>query len=255
LPILVSARLKAVKIIPVIDVIDGIVVHAVRGKRKEYKPINSILCSSTDPLEVASVLGTCGFDELYLADLEAITGKRANYSLYSLVVEITGLKLMVDAGVSDLEKAEKVLGSGVSKVVIGTETLESLDFVSEAVERFGNKSVVISLDLFDNTVLSRFSLGDFAEPLALLSEIEKRGVEQVIVLDLARVGSGEGVDFHLLETASEVSKIKLFVGGGVRDMKDLIELNKIGVSGVLLATALHSGKICLKDLRLFGFLH
>jgi phosphoribosylformimino-5-aminoimidazole carboxamide ribotide isomerase len=241
--------------IPVIDVLDGIVVHAVRGKRKEYKPINSILCSSTDPLEVASVLGTCGFDELYLADLDAITGKRANYSLYSLVVEITGLKLMVDAGVSDLEKAEEVLGSGVSKVVIGTETLKSLDFVSEAVEKFGNKSVVISLDLFGNTVLSRFSPSDFAEPLALLSEFEKRGVEQVIVLDLARVGSGEGVDFQLLETALAGSKIKLFVGGGVRDMKDLIELNKIGVSGVLLATALHSGKICLKDLRLFGFLH
>jgi phosphoribosylformimino-5-aminoimidazole carboxamide ribotide isomerase len=252
---LLSARLKAVKIIPVIDVLDGIVVHAVRGKRREYKPINSILCSSTDPLEVASVLGTCGFDELYLADLDAITGKRANYSLYSVVVEKTGLKLMVDAGVSDLEKAEEVLGSGVSKVVIGTETLKSLDFISEAVEKFGNKSVVISLDLFGNTVLSRFSRADSAEPLALLSKFEKRGVEQVIILDLARVGSGEGVDFQLLETALAGSKIKLFVGGGVRNMKDLIELNRIGVSGVLLATALHSGKICLEDLRLFGFLH
>jgi phosphoribosylformimino-5-aminoimidazole carboxamide ribotide isomerase len=252
---LLSAELKVVRIIPVIDVLDGIVVHAVRGKRREYKPISSILCSSTDPLDVALVLGSCGFDELYLADLDAISGKQSNSSLYSLVVDKTGLKLMVDAGVSDLAKAEEVLESGVSKVVIGTETLRSLDFVSEAVDRFGNKNVVISLDLLNNAVLSRFSQGDFAEPLALLSEFEKRGVEQVIVLDLARVGSGEGVDFQLLEAALAGSKIKLFVGGGVRDMRDLIELRRIGVSGVLLATALHSGKIRLEGLKSLGFFH
>jgi len=232
-----------------------VVVHAVRGNRREYKPLKSALCSSSDPLAVASTFRKYGFDELYLADLNAIMGKAANFALYSLVVEKTGLKLMVDAGVADLGKAEEVLKARVSKVVIGTETLKSLDFVSEVVERFGNRRLVISLDMFGNKVLGKFQLGNLSSPMALLRELEKTGVEQVIILDLAKVGSGEGVDFQFLEDAFASSKIKLFVGGGVRDMKDLIELKRMGVSGVLLATALHSGMICLEDLKLFGFLH
>ena len=231
------------------------VVHAVRGNRREYKPLKSALCSSSDPLAVASMFRKYGFDELYLADLTAIMGKAANLALYSLVVEKTGLKLMVDAGVADLGKAEEVLKARVSKVVIGTETLKSLDFVSDAVERFGKKRLVISLDMFGNKVLGKFPRGKISSPMALLRELERTGVEQVIILDLAKVGSGEGVDFRFLEDALASSKIKLFVGGGVRDMKDLIELKRMGVSGVLLATTLHSGMICLEDLKLFGSLH
>jgi uncharacterized protein related to proFAR isomerase len=49
-----------VKIIPVVDVLKGIVVHAVRGKRKEYQPLKSVLCASTDPVEVAVALRAFG---------------------------------------------------------------------------------------------------------------------------------------------------------------------------------------------------
>ncbi len=243
------------KIVPVIDVLDGVVVHAVRGRRKEYQPITSVLCSSVDPLEVATAFRESGFDELYLADLNAINENEENLSLYRLIAEKTGLELMVDAGVANLEKAEKVLESHVSKVVIGTETLRSMDFVAAAVETFGNERVIVSLDLMGNKVLSRFALDRLAEPLALLREFQKIGVENIIVLDLARVGSGEGINSHILKASLSSLKVKLFVGGGIRDVEDLLELKKIGVSGVLVATALHSGKISIEDLKHSGLLH
>ena len=41
----------------------------------------------------------------------------------------------------------------------------------------------------------------------------------------------------------------IFVGGGVRDIEDLVELKNLGVSGVLVATALHSGKISIEELK------
>jgi phosphoribosylformimino-5-aminoimidazole carboxamide ribotide isomerase len=245
---------KSLRIIPVIDVLDCIVVHAIRGRRSEYKPIRSVLSSSVDPLEIASMFRAYGFDELYLADLDAIAGRQANCPLYSLTAKKTGLELMIDAGIADIERAEEILRIRASKVVIGTETLKDLGFVREAVERFGSKRVVISLDLFGNKVLGGFSTSNL-EPLALLDDFVEDGVERVIILDLARVGSEEGVNFQLLKSASAISKLKLIAGGGIRDMKDLLELEKTGIDAVLLATALHSGKITVENLRLSGFLH
>ena len=237
------------KIIPVIDILNGVVVHAVRGRRKEYQPLKSILCDCADPVAVASAFKTCGFEELYVADLDAITGKSMNSSVLKQIVEMTGLGLIVDGGVSDLMKAQALFKNNVSKVIVGTETLPSLSFVKEAIECFGAERIVASLDLMNGKVLSQSEHAKSMEPLALALKLQEMGVTQVIVLDLARVGSGEGVDFPLLKKMLNSLRIQVFVGGGVRDIQDLATLKDMGVYGVLLATALHSGRISLEDLR------
>jgi phosphoribosylformimino-5-aminoimidazole carboxamide ribotide isomerase len=83
----------------------------------------------------------------------------------------------------------------------------------------------------------------------LVSKLEKIGVCELIVLDLARVGSGEGVDMALIEKLQREMKIKVDVGGGIRDIEDLVALKLLGVNGVLFATALHTGKINIDQLR------
>jgi phosphoribosylformimino-5-aminoimidazole carboxamide ribotide isomerase len=205
-------------------------------------------------LEVASALKTVGFKELYVADLDAITAKQCHFSLFKQIADATRLLLMVDAGVADLETAKKVVESRVSKVVIGTETLRDLEFVAGAVEFFGNEKVVVSLDLMGDKVLSRFELGRLAEPEAFVRELWRLGVTQVIVLDLARVGSEEGVNLPVLKQVLANLQGKVYVGGGVRTIEDLLELKNLGVNGVLLATALYTGKITLDELKRAGFL-
>jgi phosphoribosylformimino-5-aminoimidazole carboxamide ribotide isomerase len=236
------------KVIPVIDILNGVAVHAVRGRRKEYQPLKSILCESTDPLAVASAFSSLGFKELYVADLDAITCKNMNFSVFKQIVEMTGLGLIVDAGVSDFMKAQELFNNNVSKVIVGTETLPSLSFVKEAIECFGAERVVVSLDLVNGKVLSPSEHIKVMAPLALALKLQEMGATQVIVLDLARVGSGEGVDFPLLEKMLNGLKVQVFVGGGVRGIQDLVTLKDMGGCGVLLATALHSGRISLEDL-------
>jgi phosphoribosylformimino-5-aminoimidazole carboxamide ribotide isomerase len=237
------------KVIPVVDILRGIVVHAIRGRRNEYQPLKSILCASTNPLDVAMSLKRFGFSELYVADLDAITGGHPNFSLFKRIADKTGLELMVDAGVTSLKTAEKVLENQVSKVIIGTETLSSTIFVAEAVTSFGSEKVMVSLDLLGDQVLSRFKPDNVVEPMELLREFQELGVSQFIVLDLTRVGSREGVNLAFLQEVLGKVKAKVFVGGGVRDVKDLLELKDLGVFGVLVATALHSGKISLEELK------
>lgn len=238
------------KVIPVIDVLNGVVVHALRGKRKEYQPVKSVLTSSVEPFEVAQAFKTLGFTELYLADLDAIMGKQQpNINLYQRIASETGLKLMVDAGTTDLSSVKKILNSKITKMIIGTETLQTKNFVQEIIQHFGAERLLVSLDLMDNKVLTKPGFDGATDALGLLCEFQAMGVLEFIVLDLVRVGSCEGVNVEFLKQAMEKLHGGVYVGGGVRSIADLEELSRIGVSGVLVATALHSGKIGINDLK------
>ena len=237
------------KVIPVIDVLNGIVVHAVRGIRKEYQPLQSVLTKSVEPLEVALTFKTIGFSDLYLADLDAIIDCSTNFSIIKNISDETDIELMVDAGVTSIERAQKLLDSGVSKLIIGTETLQKSSFVSDAVRLFGTERVVVSLDLKGSKICVQLGFDGCSDPMCLLRQFKEMGVSQMIVLDLLRVGSGEGVNVDFLKKVIEEVGIDVYVGGGVRGIHDLVELRNLGVSGALVATALHTGKISIDQLK------
>ncbi|MCW3999393.1 MAG: HisA/HisF-related TIM barrel protein [Candidatus Bathyarchaeota archaeon] len=241
------------KVIPVLDLLNGSVVHAVRGQRSQYMPIKSVLSKSADPAEVAASFKALGFSELYVADLDAIIDCTLAFPVVKRIAAQTGLSLMVDAGVTSLDRAQRLLSGGASKLVVGTETLQSKSFISEAIKRFGANRVVVSLDMKGTQVVAKAGFDGSKEPLALLEEFRALGVEEVIVLDLLRVGSGEGVNVEFIRQAIGVG-VKVVVGGGVRGIEDLVELRQLGASGALVASALHSGKITVADLKAAGML-
>ena len=161
----------------------------------------------------------------------------------------TKLRLMVDAGVNDLKKARQVIQQGPSKIIVGTETLNSISFIKEAINTLGAKSIVVSLDMKNGQLLSKLDPGKFSNPIEVLRLFQRMGLTQAILLDLARVGSEEGVDIAFLKRVLESVDIEIFVGGGIQNINDVVNLRKLGVFGVLLATSLHSGKITMNDLR------
>ena len=242
------------RVIPVIDILNGKVVHAVKGKRNEYRPIQSILTPSSDPLTITKAFQKLGFRTLYIADLDSIIDCSTNFQTLKEVALETKLELIVDAGITNIDRAQKLLESGVSKLVIGTETLKDEAFVSEALERFREEQVIVSLDLKGDRVITQKTFGGPTDAMALLAEFAEMGVLDVIVLDLLRVGSNEGVNTAFLEHLLDSFKLNLYVGGGVRNIEDLLSLEKLGISGTLVATSLHNGKISIQDLKSAGLL-
>ncbi len=225
------------KVIPVIDILNGIAVHAVRGKRKDYQPLKSILTSSVDPVEIAKTFSHLGFSALYVADLDAIMGGKANFEVIKRITHETNLELMVDSGITDNKAIEKLLKINVSKIIIGTETLTTKKFVGDAVRLYGANRIIVSMDFLGMKLRLNLVLMVQKTLRSLLSDFVSVGVFQFIVLDLSRVGSEEGVNLTLLKKAKS-KDVKLFAGGGVRSFDDLDELKRLGVSGVLVATAL-----------------
>jgi len=242
------------KVIPVLDILNGVAVHAMRGERKEYRPLKSVLCASTNPVDVARSFKSLGFDELYVADLDAILGKSGNFALWGQMGAEAGLNLMVDAGIDNMEKVGRVLETGVSYIIVGTETLNDLDFVRRAVKLLNKNRIIVSIDLKNGRILSESETVKSQSPVMLAQTLEKMGVNKIIILDLARVGAEQGVSLQIVRRVLEKTKVEVLTGGGIRGIEDLEELRSVGISGALVATVLHTGKLTEKELKSKGFL-
>jgi phosphoribosylformimino-5-aminoimidazole carboxamide ribotide isomerase len=241
------------KIIPVIDVLKGIAVHAIRGKRKQYHQLRSILCRSSDPLDIALTFSSLGFKSLYIADLDAILGKSANFGLYQQIASKTNLELMVDAGIADINKAEQVLETGITKIIVGSETLSSLDFLNQAAKAFEDK-VIVSVDMKEGKMLSLSRAIRSMDAVSFAQKLADVGISHIILLDLDRVGTEHGIDSAFLENILEKTSLEVFVGGGIKGTQELEKLRMDGVSGALIATVLHNGKLKVDELKSNSFL-
>ena len=142
------------RIYPVLDIKNGVAVHAVRGDRKRYAPLKSRLTQSSDPLVVARAMrAQLGLNELYIADLDALQGHApANLALASTLEE-DGFQLLLDAGVADVQSAQQVRKAGVDQVIVALETLPDPKCLGEIVRELGDDSVLFSLDLKDGVPL------------------------------------------------------------------------------------------------------
>ena len=223
------------RIIFVLDIINGTTVHAVRGERSKYKPVTgSRVCDSSSPLDIISALSP---REVYIADLDRLQHLGDNFEL---IKEISGkTRTMADTGAENMKDVEKCANIA-DTVILGTETA-SLDLIENAAIRFPGR-INVSIDMKNGKVLAR-DMNLEIVPVELVRKLNDHDIRDIIILDLARVGTGAGIDVDFLKDIARASSHDVLVGGGIKDMDDIKALERIGVSGALVATAVHSGKI------------
>lgn len=227
------------------DLKDGIAVHAVRGERAGYRPVAGALVSDGNPLALARAFrAQLGLHELYVADLDAIQGRRVQRAIIAALAGQPGQRMMLDAGAADVARAQQVLALGAHKVIIGSETLASADALAAIFAALPTERLVFSLDLRGGQVLAGDARLTALSPLDLLRQAYDLGCQEAILLDLARVGGAAGADRALLAAAhARFPRLRLLAGGGVRGLADLQGLQEVGAAGALVATALHNGTI------------
>jgi phosphoribosylformimino-5-aminoimidazole carboxamide ribotide isomerase len=243
-----------VRILPVLDLKDGVVVRGVAGRRQEYRPIVSRLTASADPVDVARAFRDAfGLAEIYLADLDAIGGCPPALPVYA-ALQALNCRLWVDAGVRKADTALPLAAAGVERLVIGLETVAGPDVLEDLCRTLGGGRVVFSLDLNAGKPLG--DLGPWGGQAAdgdagsIAARAVAAGVGALIVLDLACVGIGSGTGTEDLCTrlAAAHPDVEVIAGGGIRSANDLRTLRQCGVRGILIASALHDGSLTAADL-------
>ena len=236
-----------------IDIRAGLAVHARGGQRDRYEPITTVghhAITTGDGVALAShYTDQLGIRTLYIADLDAIvTGTLQDRLLRALVA--TGTPLWIDGGVRSVDDALRTVSVGAARVVVGLETLPSFEVLNAICADAGGARAVLSLDLRDGHPLIAAGSAISTSATEIARRAADAGVGALIVLDLARVGMGAGVDLDLIRRLRHAApELSLFAGGGVRDWNDLEQLAAAGCEGALVATALQSGAIGADDVK------
>lgn len=228
------------RVIPVLDIKAGVVVHAVGGHRDRYRPIETPLSPTADPADVArGLLSLFPFPVLYIADLDGIAGRGRNHdTICALRAELPRIELWVDDGSASAAAVAALARMSGVRPVVGSETLANLDDLA-AIGALGGVDPILSLD---------FKGDDYIGPESLLRE-PARWPATVIAMTLAAVGAAAGPDLarvRRLKAAKPPAEI--VAAGGVRDVADVARLSEAGAAAVLVATALHTGTMKAGDL-------
>lgn len=222
-------------IIPVLDLKHGKVVRARAGDRANYQPIVTPLSPTSEAADVLRGLrGLAPFPIVYVADLDAISGIGGHGEvLRVLAASNPGVEFWVDGGFTNARSARDATSTGMIPV-FGSESLTGADELATASAMYGSGAIALSLDYRAGRIMGS-------------PEIEHRPdlwPERVILMTLDRVGTGAGPDFDALAAlVRRAAGQAVFAAGGVRGEHDLAELHAIGVAGVLVATALHDGRL------------
>jgi phosphoribosylformimino-5-aminoimidazole carboxamide ribotide isomerase len=242
------------QIIPVIDLLDGQVVHAVGGLRTYYQPIQSMLHATSEPISMArAIRAALGLPTLYFADLDAIAGAPPRLDIYRPLIA-SRFHLWVDAGVSDPATVAPLLelDPAFTNIIAGLETLRGPRELAKIVQMAGVHRVVFSLDLFER--LPRMAAAEAwgtVDSFELAQLAIDCGVHHLLILDLARVGTGRGLgSLDLINRIRDARpSVQLTAGGGISRFEEVLELRDAGASGVLIGSALHDGRIGIREIE------
>ncbi len=229
-------------IIPAIDLINGSCVRLTRGKfdtRKEY---------SDNPVKVAARWKEEGAEWLHLIDLDgARTGKLENLRFVSGIKEKVDIKIQYGGGIRSIEAVNRVLEEGADRAILGTRAVEGLNFLKRSISNYQDR-IILSLDygtsgiIFKNGWQRKTSLTIFE----IIKRLKDLGASQVIITDISRDGTLEGIDFDFIKKVLKNSGLKFIIAGGIGSLEDIVNLKKIenmGINGVIVGKALYEGKV------------
>ncbi len=237
-----SVEWTAVRLLPVLDVLGTVAVRGVGGRRNEYQPLISQVATGSDPRVIAQGYRAClRTAELYLADLDAIVHQRQNPLLIQELIA-AGTQLWLDVGLRTLEDLATV-PVGVKHSLIGLETWTDPKTLPAAVTQIGTERLVFSVDLRGGQ-----SCGGPAwppDPEGVIETVLAAGCQQVLILDLADVGTSTGGSTQSLcrWLRRQAPAVTLIAGGGVRGPDDVTRWENLGVDWLLVGSAVHDGRL------------
>lgn len=227
------------RVVFVMDIFNRNVVLARGGIRENYRPVSdsSSVCKTSIPMEILEFLRP---REVYIADLNALQGK-GPLDINAEIIREVGLKAdtMLDFGVSSLKDVDQAL-SIAGTAVIGTET-GTLAVIRDSASKYPGR-ISVSIDVKHGNILKQDPEIP-QDPFEIVKLLNGLPLKDLIFLDLDRVGTASGFDPKFLHKLAESSVHDVLLAGGVRGMEDLFALDRLGIKGALVATAIHSGSV------------
>ncbi len=243
----------AKRIIPCLDVRDGVVVKGVQFR--DHEIMGSIL-------DLAKRYADEGADELVFYDITASSdGRRVDKSWVAKVAEVINIPFAVAGGIKSIEDARTILAYGADKISINSPALADPDLITRLADKFGVQCVVVGIDSFYDETIGDYVVKQYTgkvektvttawRTLDWVAEVQKRGAGEIVLNMMNQDGMRRGYDLVQLSKVREICKVPLIASGGAGSMEHFEQaFNAANADGALAASVFHKGIIHIPALK------
>ncbi|MFY7927521.1 MAG: imidazole glycerol phosphate synthase subunit HisF [Oligoflexus sp.] len=241
----------AKRIIPCLDVRDGVVVKGV--KFRDHVVLGGII-------ELAQRYRDAGADELVFYDITASAERRTvDTKWIEETAKVIDIPFCVAGGIRSIEDARRVLHAGADKVSINSPAIENPDLIDALAGEFGIQCVVIGIDstfqdgeymIWKYTGSEKTAQSAGKRALDWIREVQERGAGEIVLNCMGADGTRAGYDIRQLQAARELCKVPLVASGGAGKQEDfLTAFEDAHVDAALAAGIFHRGEVTIPDLK------
>lgn len=244
-----TAVTLAARVIACLDVDGGRVV----------KGVNFVdLVDAGDPIELASMYGAAGIDELVFLDITASSSDReTTLELVRRSADQVFIPVTVGGGIRSIEDIDALLRAGADKVSINTAAIARPELLREAAQRFGSQCIVLSLDArrepgqpsgFGVTTHGGRESAGF-DAVQWARSAAEFGVGEILLNSMDADGTKAGFDLELIKAVRAAVNIPIIASGGAGVPSDFAEAIKAGAQAVLAASIFHFGEVSIAQVK------
>lgn len=233
------------ELLPAVDVADGQAVRLTQGAAGTETGYG-------DPLSAALDWSAGGAEWIHLVDLDAAFGRGSNADLLAEVTaELVGqgVKVELSGGIRDDASVERALGTGATRINLGTAALENPEWTARVIGSFGAQ-IAVGLDVRGTTLAARGWTKDGGDLWEVLARLEDAGCARYVVTDVNKDGMLNGPNVELLQQMCARTDAPVIASGGVSSLEDLRVLRTLvplGVEGAIVGKALYAGAFTLPE--------
>lgn len=222
-------------ILPAIDLKDGKCVRLFQG---DYATAEQV---AEDPVKTAQSFEEQGARWVHLVDLDGAKARRpVNDSTVFSIRDNVSMNIEVGGGIRDMDTVEYYLSHGINRIILGSAALHSPEFVREAVKKYGKK-IAVGIDALKGKVAAEgWTAQSEVDYLEMAKRMEDIGVRYLIVTDIYKDGTMNGPNLVMLDKVNRAVSCNIIASGGVSNLKDIVDLNALGVYGAIAGKSIYT---------------
>ena len=245
----------AKRIIPCLDVKDGVVVKGVKFRGHEVMG---------EIVPLARRYAEEGADELVFYDITASSdGRVVDKSWISRVAEAIDIPFCVAGGIRSIEDAGRLLAFGADKISVNSPALADPTLISRLAERFGVQCVVVGIDSWHDEKSGEYWVNQYTgdekktrvtqwRTLDWVEEVQRRGAGEIVLNMMNQDGVHQGYDLTQLSAVRAVCKVPLIASGGAGTMEHFLDAFETAhADGALAASVFHKKIINIGELKTY----
>lgn len=229
------------KLYPAIDLHDGMAVRLYKG---DYDKVTKY----GDPIVQAKKFKEEGATFLHIVDLDgAKEGSFKNLEALKGIINEAKIDCELGGGIRTISQIDTLLNIGVKRVILGSSAL-NLDFVKEAVTKYGPEKIVVGIDCKNMKVSTHGWLNTTdIDAIDFAKKLKEIGIKTIIFTDIAKDGTLEGINTQQTKMMIENTNLDIIASGGAKSLKDIENAKSIGCYGIILGKSLYDNQIDLKE--------